>query len=67
MKPLLSKRDVMIRRWSDGKDDALDITVTGSLARTNVEAAAKVAGSALAKAVQGVAGACQQQGLVFRL
>ena len=44
MKPLLSKRDVMIRRWSDGKDGALDITVTGSLARTNVEAAVGVAG-----------------------
>ena len=69
MKPLLSKRDVMIRRWSDGKDGALDITVTGSLARTNVEAAAEVAGSALTKAVQrkvqGVAEACQQQGLAF--
>ena len=61
--------DVMIRRWSDGKDGALDITVTGSLARTNVEAAAEVAGSALTKAVQrkvqGVAEACQQQGLAF--
>ena len=61
--------DVVIKRWSDGKDGALDITVTGSLARSNVEAAAEVAGSALAKAVQrkvqGVAEACQQQGLVF--
>ena len=61
--------DVMIRRWSDGKDGALDITVTGPLARSNVAAAAEEAGSALAKAVQrkvqGVAEACQQQGLVF--
>ena len=59
----------MIRRWSDGKDGALDITVTGPLARSNVAAAAEEAGSALAKAVQrkvqGVAEACQQQGLVF--
>ena len=59
----------MIRRWSDGKDGALDITVTGPLARSNVMAAAEEGGSALAKAVQrkvqGVAEACQQQGLVF--
>ena len=59
----------MIRRWSDGKDGALDVTVTGPLARSNVAAAAEEAGSALAKAVQrkvlGVAEACQQQGLVF--
>ena len=59
----------MIGRWSDGKDGALDITVTGPLARSNVTAAAEEAGSALAKAVQrkvqGVAEACQQQGLVF--
>ena len=47
----------------------MDITVTGPLARSNVAAAAEEAGSALAKAVQrkvqGVAEACQQQGLVF--
>ena len=59
----------MIRRWCDGKDGALDITVTGPLARSNVMAAAEEGGSALAKAVQrkvqGVAEACQQQGLVF--
>ena len=42
----------MIRRWSDGKDGALDVTVTGPLARSNVAAAAEEAGSALAKAVQ---------------
>ena len=59
----------MIRRWSDGKDGALDVTVTGPLARSNVAATAEEAGSALAKAVQrkvlGVAEACQQQGLAF--
>ena len=61
--------DVMIRRWTDGKDGALDVTVTGPLASSNVRAAAEEAGSALAKAVQrkvqGVAEACQQQGLGF--
>ena len=61
--------DVLIRRWSDGKDGALDITVTGPLAASNVAAAAEEAGSALAKAfnrkVQGTAEACQEQGLVF--
>ena len=61
--------DVLIRRWSDGKDGGLDITVTGPLAASNVAAAAEEAGSALAKAfnhkVQGVAEACQEQGLVF--
>ena len=61
--------DVMIRRWVDGKDAALDITVTGPLARSNVAAAAEEAGSALSKAVQrkvqGVAEACQEQRLVF--
>ena len=48
---------------------ALDITVTGPLARSNVTAAAEKSGSALIKAVQrkvqGVAEACHEQGLVF--
>ena len=61
--------DVLIRRWCDGKDGALDITVTGPLARSNVTAAAEKSGSALIKAVQrkvqGVAEACHEQGLVF--
>ena len=61
--------DVLIRRWSDGKDGALDVTVTGPLANSNVEAAAEEPGSALSKAfkrkVQGAAEACQAQGLVF--
>ena len=61
--------DVFIRRWHDGKDGALDVTVTGPLAKTNVRAAATEAGSSLLKAfdrkVRGAAAACQQQGLVF--
>ena len=61
--------DVFIRRWHDGKDGALDVTVTGPLAKSNVRAAAAEAGSALSKSfdrkVQGAAAACQQQGLVF--
>ena len=61
--------DLLIRRWSDGRDAAIDVTVTGPLARSNVEAAAAEAGSALDKAfkrkVQGAAQACQQQGLAF--
>ena len=42
--------DLFIRRWSDGKDAAIDVTVTGPLARTNVVAAAAEAGSAREKA-----------------
>ena len=61
--------DVLIRRWSDGKDGALDVTVTGPLASSNLAGAAEEAGSALTKAfkrkVQGTAEACQEQGLVF--
>ena len=61
--------DVMIRRWSDGKDVAIDVTETGPLARSYVAAAAEEAGSALTRAfdrkVQGTAAACHQQGLVF--
>ena len=61
--------DLLIRRWADGKDAAIDVTVTGPLARSNVAAAAAEAGSALDKAfnrkVQGTAQACQDQGLAF--
>ena len=61
--------DLFIRRWSDGRDAAIDVTVTGPLAKSNVEAAAAEAGSALEKAfkrkVQGAAQACQQQGVAF--
>ena len=61
--------DVLIRRWSEGKDGALDVTVTSPLAASNVRGAANEAGSALAKAfdrkVRDTAEACRQQGLVF--
>ena len=50
-------------------DSALDVTVTGPLARTNARVAAAEAGSSLSKVfdrkVQRAAAACQQQGLVF--
>ena len=61
--------DVLIRRWVDGKDGALDVTVTGPLAQSNVQAAAAESGAALEKAfklkVQGAAQACQDQGIAF--
>ena len=61
--------DVLIRRWVDGKDGALDVTVTGPLAQSNVQAAAAESGAALEKAfkrkVQGAAQACQEQGIAF--
>ena len=59
----------MIRRWSNGKDGAIDITVTSPLAASNVEGAAAEAGASLNKAVKrklrDTAEACSQQGLVF--
>ena len=61
--------DVMIRRWANGKDAAIDVTVTGPLAASNVSAAAAEPGAALAKACQRklreTADACRQEGLVF--
>ena len=61
--------DVIIRRWANGKDAAIDITVTGPLAASNVEAAATKAGAALDKAcerkLRETAEACRQEGLVF--
>ena len=61
--------DVIIRRWANGKDAAIDITVTGPLAASNVEAAAAKAGAALDKAcdrkLRETADACRQEGLVF--
>ena len=42
--------DVFIRRWADGKDAALDVTVTSSLASSNLAAAAIRPGGALDKA-----------------
>ena len=59
--------DILIWRWVEGKDGALDVTVTGPLAQSNVEAAAAESGAALEKAfkrkVQGAAQACQDQGI----
>ena len=61
--------DVTIRRWSNGKDGAIDVTVTSPLAVSNVAGAAAEAGASLAKAYQrkirDTAEACRQEGLVF--
>ena len=42
--------DVLIRRWCDGKDAALDVTVTSPLASSNLAAATARPGGALDKA-----------------
>ena len=39
--------DVFIRRWSDGKDAALDVTLTSPLASSNLAAATARPGGAL--------------------
>ena len=61
--------DVLIRRWLDGKDGAIDVTVTSPLAKSNLARAAAEAGAALAQACQRktreTADACRQEGLVF--
>ena len=61
--------DVMIRRWANGKDAAIDVTVTSPLASSYVVDAAAKAGSTLEKACQRklreTAEACRQEGLVF--
>ena len=61
--------DVFIRRWSDGKDAALDVTVTSPLASSNLADATARPGGALEKAydrkMRDTADACRQQGLVF--
>ena len=61
--------DVMIRRWANGKDAAIDVTVTSPLASSYVVGAAAEAGSTLEKACQRklreTAEACRQEGLVF--
>ena len=44
--------DVTIRRWMNGKDGAIDVTVTSPLSRSNVAGAAAEAGASLAKACQ---------------
>ena len=61
--------DVTIRRWINGKDGAIDVTVTGPLSPSNVAGAAAEAGSSLTKAcqrkVRETAEACRQEGIVF--
>ena len=61
--------DVTIRRWVNGKDGAIDVTVTGSLCPSNVAGAAANAGASLSKAyerkIKETAEACRLQGLVF--
>ena len=61
--------DVTIRRWTNGKDSAIDVTVTGPLSLTNVSGAAAKAGDALEKAVnrklRDTAEDCRREGLVF--
>ena len=61
--------DIFLRHWSSGKDAALDVTITNSLASSHVAGAAAEAGSALDKAVKkkvdGAAEACREQGIVF--
>ena len=61
--------DVTIRRWTNGKDSAIDVTVTGPLSPTNVSGAAAKAGDALEKAVnlklRETAEDCRREGLVF--
>ena len=61
--------DVTIRRWSNGKDGAIDVTVTSPLSPSNVAGAAAEAGASLAKAcqrkVRDTAEACRREGFVF--
>ena len=59
----------MIRRWLNGKDGAIDVTVTTPLASSNVAGAAAEAGASLTKAcmrkTRDTADACRREGLVF--
>ena len=61
--------DVTIRRWCNGKDGAIDVTVTGPLSSSNVAGTAAKAGASLEKAcqrkVRDTAEACRQEGIVF--
>ena len=61
--------DLTIRRWSNGKDGAIDVTVTGPLSPSNVACAAAEAGASLEKAckrkTRDTAAACRLQGIVF--
>ena len=61
--------DITIRRWMNGKDAAIDVTVTGPLCTSNVAEAAAKAGAALEIAckrkVRVTAAACLAEGIVF--
>ena len=61
--------DVTIRRWSNGRDAAIDVTVTSPLAASNVEGAVEP-GASLNKAVQrklrDTEEACRQEGPALR-
>ena len=53
---MIARHD-LIRRWADGKDAAIDVTVTVPLAAA--------ADEAFNRKVQGTAQACQDQGIAF--
>ena len=61
--------DVIIRRWHNGQDVAIDVTVASPLSPTYVAGAAAEAGKTLAKAydrkMRDTAEACRTQGLQF--
>ena len=61
--------DVTIRRWTNGRDSAINVTVTSPLCSTNVAGAAAKAGDALDKAVKRklreTAEDCRREGQVF--
>ena len=61
--------DVLIRRWHNGQDVAIDVTVASPLSPTYVAGAAAEAGKTLQKAydrkMRDTADACRTQGLQF--
>ena len=61
--------DITIRRWTNGKDGAIDVTVASPLCPSHVTEAAAQAGAALEKAckrkVRETAEACLREGVVF--
>ena len=61
--------DVLIPRWTHGKDTALDVTVVNPLKAQLVAQAATTAGHALTHAynrkMAGAGAACQREGMVF--
>ena len=61
--------DVIIRRWSSGKDGAIVVTMTSPLCPSNVVEAAAKAGAALDKVynrkMKDTAEACRHEGIAF--